>query len=127
LQRRCANCPVPLRAGRGEQHVVGDGLVLARETRLAAPTPTRQILLAAAAKDPSAPQINTGHEHDAQCQQYPAQLGHRLGLYIAASCTASSRSTATSRDTPGSCIVTPLSWCIVSIVVLLCVMITNCT
>src|SRR5690606_10621563 len=109
-----------------EEHIIGDRLVVVRESGLAAPPPERTVE-STASNDAPAPQVNTGHEHDAQCQQYPAQLGHRPGLYIAASCTASSRSTATSRETPGSCIVTPLSWCIVSIVVLLCVISTNCT
>src|SRR5690606_26448545 len=109
-----------------EQHFVRDKLIIGCEARLAAPPPP-QTFRPTTAYDAATPQVNAGNEHAAQSQQHPAQLGHRLGLYIAASCTASSRSTATSRETPGSCIVTPLSWCIASIVVLLCVMITNCT
>jgi len=36
-------------------------------------------------------------------------------------------STCTSRETPGSLIVTPLIWCAISIVILLCVTTMNCT
>lgn len=44
------------------------------------------------------------------------------GDYEAASSAASSMSTVTSRDTPGSCIVTPINCVAISIAILLCVM-----
>src|SRR4051812_11720770 len=76
------------------------------------------------------PQRQAADEQRSEDEQCPAQLGHRERqplVQTAASRTASSTSTATRRETPGSFMVTPMSCEASSIVVLLCVMKMNCT
>ena len=73
------------------------------------------------------PKINPDDGQEAKTEEHPAQFQHESSHYIAASWTASSMSTATNRETPGSLMVTPVSCCMDSMVVLLCVIRTNCT
>src|SRR5205807_9109641 len=72
-----------------------------------------------------------GDEHHSEYQQRPAQLRHHAvdtgRAHTAASRTASSTSTVTRRDTPGSFMVTPINCEASSMVLLLWVMNTNCT
>ena len=59
------------------------------------------------------PQVDTDHQHHAECQQDQTQqirVHNELSIpfaYSAAIAAASSTSTETRRDTPGSCMVTP--------------------
>ena len=76
-------------------------------------------------RNPLSEEVNRNDHQYAEREQHPPQICHFGSFYIAASWTASSMSTATRRETPGSCIVTPASWLMASIVVLLCVIRTN--
>src|SRR3546814_16355825 len=83
--------------------------------------------IAATARD-----INGDDRRRTQHQQRPLQRAHvpvpdRGSSACVVNSTACSMSTLTRRDTPGSCMVTPCSCCASSIVILLFVMIMNCT
>jgi len=62
------------------------------------------------------------HENDKKVNAHAARMVERPRNYCAASATAWSTSTDTSRDTPGSPIVTPTKMSAACMVILLCVM-----
>ncbi len=72
------------------------------------------------ARSARAPPPDAGKQQQTQSEQYPAKLRSQFSTpYIAAMRTASSTSTATRRDTPGSFMVTPTNCDASSMVVLL--------
>src|SRR5208283_4615367 len=76
---------------------------------------------------PRGPPPNDADRQYPEPQQYPTQLGQLKSPYMAAMRTASSTSTETRRETPGSFMVTPTSCEAISMVLLLWVMKMNCT
>src|SRR5213594_977075 len=65
-------------------------------------------------------------DHGAYDQEADLQFAHgQAAAGSSRSFNASSMSTATTRDTPRSCIVTPISWCAISMVILLWLMNRN--
>ena len=70
---------------------------------------------------------DAGDEQHADDEQDDAQLGHSAPCQPVAMRTASSTSTDTRREQPGSVIVTPINCEASSMVALLCVMKMNCT
>src|ERR1044071_9560080 len=90
----------------------------------------RKSLLGLAAKLaflPPVERIDRGDDDDAKRHQAILQVAH-TEAYAASSASfiASSMSTATTRDTPASCMVIPISWLAISIVILLWLMNRNC-
>ena len=77
---------------------------------------------------PAVEYVNAGDHTDADRHQSCLQIAHHPACYAASSASfiASSMSTATTRDTPASCIVTPMSCSAISIAILLCEMNRNC-
>src|SRR5258708_16536572 len=71
-------------------------------------------------------QKNGRDDHGADAQETDLQIAHvQAAAGSSRSFRASSISTATTRDTPRSCIVTPTSWCAISMVILLWLMNRN--
>src|SRR5258708_7780613 len=65
-------------------------------------------------------QENSRDDHGANAQETDLQFAHaQAAAGSSRSFRASSISTATTRDTPRSCMVTPTSWCAISMVILL--------
>src|SRR5216117_1168986 len=65
-------------------------------------------------------------DRDAYDQEADLQFDHgQAAAGSSRSFNASSMSTATTRDTPRSCMVTPISWCAISMVILLWLMNRN--
>src|SRR5260370_763339 len=89
----------------------------------AAPWPSPLGLAPVAGFLPLVVQKNGRDDHGADAKETDLQIAHvQAAAGSSRSFRASSISTATTRDTPRSCIVTPTSWCAISMVILLWLM-----